>query len=77
MNIRNGHIFRSAQDGIKILKGQILYADGTNIDFYYDDAFEVTVLFNTKDGCCFEPVSGMPYMVGTFKEGMIKICPKI
>jgi galactose mutarotase-like enzyme len=77
MNIRNGHIFRSAQSGVKKIKGQILYADGSNIDFYYDDAFEVTVLFNTKDGCCFEPVSGMPYMVGAFKEGMIKICPKV
>jgi galactose mutarotase-like enzyme len=67
--------FPSASTGLARRKGAITYADGSGIDFYYDDAFAITVLFNRARGICFEPVSGPAKQVGMFKEGLIRMTP--
>ncbi|MBL8025382.1 MAG: hypothetical protein JNL74_03180 [Fibrobacteres bacterium] len=69
--------FDSAIGGISVKKGELVYADGAAIEFYYDDTFKYTVLFKTKESCCFEPVSGEAFQLGTFKEGGYKFIPKV
>lgn len=75
LNIRNGDIFKAVKEGIASPKGSILYPNGKKINFYYDDIFKITVLFNTKEGCCFEPISEYPHQVGSFTEGIIRMLP--
>lgn len=75
LNIRNGDIFQNVSIGSETVKGSIEYPDSKKINFFYDDNFQITVLFNTKDGCCFEPISGMPHQIGSFTEGTIRIQP--
>jgi galactose mutarotase-like enzyme len=69
--------FVSSDIGITIKKGELILADGTTVEFYYDDIFKYTVIFKTKESCCFEPVSDVPSKLGTFKEGVYKFIPKV
>ena len=75
LNTVNGDIFKAVSSGLDDLKGQLVHADGSRVNFYYDDTFTHTVLWSPKTGCCFEPVSGMPHQLGTFTEGVIRMFP--
>lgn len=75
LNTLNGDVFKAVAGGIEKPKGQLIHANGSRIDFFYDDSFTHTVLWSPKTGCCFEPVSGLAHQIGQFSEGAIRMFP--
>ena len=52
---------------------ELHYPDGGRLSFRCSEAFFMTVLFCSGKFVCVEPVSGLPFRIGTFDKGTLTI----